>query len=56
MFRSNSEKRVDKTIVEEATEEAAEFFEHRDKIERVLIVVFTATITGIIIWFLFTIK
>ena len=47
MFRSNSEKRVEK-----ATEEAAEFFQRRDKIERVLIIVFSVVITAIIAGFL----
>jgi len=47
MFRSNSEERV-----EEATKEATEFYQRRDKIERVLIIVFTVIITGIIAGFL----
>ncbi|GAG33355.1 unnamed protein product [marine sediment metagenome] len=47
MFRSNSQKRV-----EEVTEEAAEFFKRRDKIEKILIIVFTVIITGIIAGFL----
>ena len=51
MFRSNSEKRV-----EEATEEAAEFYQRRDKIEKVFIVVFTVIITAIIMIFVFGIR
>lgn len=53
MFRNNSEKRVPEDCWEEATEEAAEFFERKDKIEKVLIVVFTAAISAIIMGFVF---
>ena len=51
MFRSNSQKRV-----KEATEEATEFYQRRDKIERVLITVFTVVITVIIMVFVFGMK
>ena len=51
MFRNNSEKRV-----KEATDEATEFFERRDKIERVLIAVFTVIITAIIMGLVINIR
>ena len=50
-FSNDSEKRV-----KEATEEATEFYQRREKIERVLIAVFTVIITAIIMGFVFGIR